>query len=60
MKTLTFSRDIRDFQFILVLVDYNPNSSRLEMEQIRQLPFAHQVRVFRTGFGMWQGNVIAV
>jgi hypothetical protein len=59
MKTLTFSRDIRDFQFILVLVDYNPNSSRLEMEQIRQLPFADQVRVFRTGFGMWQENVRA-
>jgi hypothetical protein len=60
MKTLTFSRDIEDFQFILVLVDYNPNSSRLAMDKIRELPFSSQVKVFQTGFGMWQGNVVSV
>ncbi len=59
MKTLTFSRNIEDFQFILVLVDYNPNSSLLAMEKIQQLPFANQVKVFNTGFGMWKGNVKA-
>jgi hypothetical protein len=59
MKTLTFSRNIEDFQFILVLVDYNPNSSLLAMEKIRDLPFASQVRIFHTGFGMWQGSVRA-
>ncbi len=59
MKTLTFSRDIKDYQFILVLVDYNPYSSLLVMDKIRQLPFAAQVKVFHTGFGMWQGNVRA-
>jgi hypothetical protein len=42
-----------------MLVDYNPNSSLLAMEKIRQLPFADQVKVFRTGFGIWQGNVRA-
>lgn len=57
MKTLTFSRDICDFQFILVLVDYNPNSSLLKMDSIKQLPFAKQLKVFHAGFGMWQHNV---
>jgi hypothetical protein len=57
MKTLTFSNDINDFQFIIVLVDYNPNSTRLSLEKIRALPFADQIRVFYAGFGMWQDNV---
>jgi hypothetical protein len=60
MKTLTFSRDIESFQFILIMVDYNPNSSLLEMEKIQNLPFANQVKVFHTGFGMWRHNVRAV
>jgi hypothetical protein len=60
MKTLTFSRDIKDFQFILVLVDYNQNSSLLQLESIRKLPFADQIKVFHTGFGMWQQNVIGI
>ena len=53
MKTLMFSRDIKDFQFILVLVDYNQNSHLLALEKIRDLPFANQVKVFYSGFGMW-------
>lgn len=57
MKTLTFSRDIKDFQFILVLVDYNRNSRLLALEKIRKLPFADQIKVFYSGFGMWQHNV---
>jgi hypothetical protein len=57
MKTLTFSRDINNFQFILVLVDYNQNSRLLALEKIRKLPFANQIKVFYSGFGMWQHNV---
>jgi len=57
MKTLTFSRNLEAFQFILVLVDYNQNSSLLDLKSIRSLPFANQVKVFQTGFGMWQHNV---
>ncbi len=60
MKTLTFSRDINKFQFILVFVDYNQNSSLLNLESIQKLPFAKQVKVFHTGFGMWHHNVKAV
>jgi hypothetical protein len=57
MKTLTFSRDIAKFQFILIFVDYNQNSSLLDLESIRKLPFAKQIKIFHTGFGMWHHNV---
>jgi hypothetical protein len=40
-----------------VSVDYNSNNSLLAMEKIRQLPFASQVKVFHTGFGMWKEDV---
>jgi hypothetical protein len=57
MKTLTFSRDIKDFQFIVVLVDYNQNSRLLALEKMKKLPFVNQIKVFYSGFGMWQHNV---
>jgi len=60
MKTLTFSRNIKSFQFILIMVDYNPNSTLLDMEKIQNLPFAKQVKIFHTGFGMWRHNVRVV
>jgi hypothetical protein len=60
MKSLTFSKEIESFQFILIFVDYNQNSTLLELEKIRRLPFAKQVRAFYTGFGMWQVNVRGV
>jgi hypothetical protein len=60
MQNLTFSRNIEAFQFILVLVDYNQNSTLLGLENIRNLPFASQVKIFQTGFGMWQNNVTSV
>ncbi len=60
MKTLTLSRDIKDFQFVLVLVDYNQNSTLLDIKRIKELPFADQIKVFHTGFGMWHHNVVSV
>jgi len=57
MNTLTFSRNIKDFQFILVLVDYNPNSRLFALKSIRKLPFAKQIKVFYSGFGMWKQNI---
>jgi hypothetical protein len=57
MKTLTFARDIARFQFVVVLVDYNPNSALLDLAKLAQLPFADQVKVFFGGFAMWQQNV---
>ena len=57
LKTLSFSKNIDDFQFILVLVDYNPNSSLLDLESLASLPFANQIKIFSSGFAMWQQNV---
>ena len=57
MQTLTFARNIEEFQFVIVLVDYNQNSTLLGLENIRNLRFADQVKVFYTGFGMWKDNV---
>jgi hypothetical protein len=42
------------------LVSYNPNSSLFALEKIKKLPFANQVKVFNTGFGMWQDNVRSI
>jgi hypothetical protein len=60
MKTLLFSRDINKFQFILIMVDYNRNSSLLDLESIKNLPFADQIKVLYTGFGMWHHNVSSI
>ncbi len=57
MKTLRISRDFSQFQFILILVDYNPNSAKLNVDTIARLPFANQVKVFRAGLAMWQQSV---
>jgi hypothetical protein len=45
------------FQFILILIDYNPNSRLFQPTALRALPFAAQIKIFQTGFGMWQQNV---
>jgi hypothetical protein len=44
-------------QFILILIDYNPNSRLLQPATLQALPFANQIKIFQTGFGMWQQNV---
>jgi hypothetical protein len=57
MKTLCFSRDISHFQFILLLVDFNPYSKILNLDNLKSLPFASQVRIFYSGFAMWHQNI---
>jgi hypothetical protein len=57
LKTLTFSKEIEKFQFILILVDYNPHSSKLDLQSLSKLPFAKQIKVFYSGFAMWQQNM---
>ena len=54
MKTLTFAREIDHFQFVVILVDYNPKSKLFGRSQLAALPFANQVRIFRSGFAMWE------
>jgi len=60
MKTLKISKELSDFQFILVLVDYNPNSVQLDLRQLENLPFAKQIKIFHGGLGMWQQNVKSI
>lgn len=60
MKTLVISRDISRYQFILVLVDYNRNSTILDLRNIASLPFANQIKIFFGGLAMWQQNVTSI
>jgi hypothetical protein len=57
MKTLQISRALEDFHIILVLVDYNPHSRHLDLEKIAALPFADQVRIYFSGFAMWESRL---
>jgi hypothetical protein len=57
MQTLRVSRDMAQFQFVVLLVDYNPNSKLLNVPALQALPFASQIRLMSTGFAMWQQNV---
>lgn len=56
MKTLIISRDISSFQFIIFLVDYNPNSNLFDERKIPQLHFANQIKIFKGGFALWRQN----
>ncbi len=41
----------------MVLIDYNPYSKLFDLEALRALPFASQIRVFYGGLAMWQTNL---
>jgi hypothetical protein len=56
LRTLRISRNFSTFQFILILVDYNPNSTLFDCWKLAQLPFANQIRLFSGGLAMWQQN----
>jgi hypothetical protein len=59
MKTLHVTDDIKQFQFIVVLVDFNPFSDLFKEANasLATLEFADQIRIFNTGFAMWQRNL---
>lgn len=59
LKTVKISPDLEDYRFILAFVDYNPRSSLLDLEKVRQLPFADQVLVLYGGFGIWERNLLS-
>ncbi len=52
------ARAISQCQFVVLLVDYNPNSQLLNKPALQALPFASQIRLLHTGFAMWQQNVL--
>ena len=57
METLKFSTDINDFQFIIILIDYNPYSSHLNLKKVAELPYASQIKIMHSGFAMWEKNL---
>ena len=57
MRTLLFPRDISQYQFMLLLVDYNPHSTLLDLEQLAELPFADQLRIYFGGLALWEEKV---
>lgn len=57
MKTLKFSPEYEEFQFILILVDYNRSSKLFSLEKLKELDFSKQIRIFHAGFAMWRQNV---
>ena len=59
LKTLQISSDFTKTQFILILVDYNPFSTLLDLDRLKQLPFDRQIKILYSGFGMWQQNLEA-
>jgi len=60
METLSFSKDISDFQFIIFLIDFNPYSSILKLDELRKLSFANQIRIFNGGFSLWHQNLLNI
>lgn len=57
LQTLEINTDIKNYQFILVLVDYNPYSQSLNLGKLESLIFADQLKIFYGGFGMWERNM---
>ena len=60
MRQLEISTDPNDIQIILGLVDYNPASTLFDSDSIKALPFANQIKIFRSGFGMWQDSMESI
>lgn len=53
LSTLRIMPDISKTHFLIILVDYNPNSDLLQRAEINKLDFSDQIRIFYTGFGLW-------
>jgi hypothetical protein len=55
LKKLKLSRDIKDVEIIVFLIDYNPNSILVNkmIEKASRLPFKNQIRIRHGGLAMW-------
>ncbi|MGC2856860.1 hypothetical protein ACM64Y_15415 [Novispirillum sp. DQ9] len=53
LESLPVSRDPATLRAAVALVDYNPNSTRLDLAALHALPFADRLDVFLLGYGMW-------
>jgi hypothetical protein len=57
MKTLKFAREIDQFQFVLILIDYNPNSKLFDINKLSHLDFYRQIKILKSGFCMWDSRM---
>jgi hypothetical protein len=60
MKTIHILKDIEEFVFMIILVDYNPNSKLFPFKEIAELPFANQIKIFNGGFAIWEQRLKSV
>jgi hypothetical protein len=58
IQRLPISPLIDDVRIVVALVDYNPKSTRLDLKNLRKLPFHKQIDLFYLGFGMLQRNSV--
>ncbi len=56
LKTLTVSRRIEDVRYVVVLVDYNPWSTLLDLDALRDLEFGDRIDIFHVGLALWRRN----
>lgn len=58
LDKIRISADPNQYEFIIILIDYHPKSEFLgrALEPLKQLPFARQIKILKTGFGLWRGR----
>ncbi len=59
-KSATVDKDIKNLRILIVLIDYNPNSTMFSKDvinKIKGLEFSDQIYIFKAGFAMWKQNV---
>jgi len=42
---------------VIALIEYNPYSSKPDLQKIKELPFSDQIKILRGGIGMWEVNL---
>ncbi len=53
LSKLRIVNDPSSVHYVIVLVDYNPNSSLLNLVNLNRLLFCKQVKIFHCGLGLW-------
>lgn len=56
IKQIKFSENINNYEFIVILIDYNPKSELLDINKLKTLKFANQIKIYNMGFGMFNQN----
>lgn len=63
LKSSKVDEGIKNLRIIIVLVDYNPYSTKFGpdvISQLKNLPYSDQIYLFKTGFAIWHKNLTEV